>query len=247
MSELTKQARDSSNLCSPTSSQTIALLGGTPVAVATLAALAAFTSIAVAMLGLILCLAVVIAARHTSSRRAFHQLLARGTRHRARMQRERQRRRQLHPTGSACRHRYDELRTRIERVVRTGCPIARKLELDELLDHYVRTAVAHHRFSNAVSRSGDSDLIWPFKLKSGLRAQIVSRRVEHRKQCLHRVDELSDELDAIEELVGYVEQRSECPDLESPCDAELEWRLSRIDEIDSALDEISQRCSSSPQ
>jgi hypothetical protein len=75
--------------------------------------------------------------------------------------------------------------------------------------------------------------------RSKRRRDIVARRVRHREECLRRVEQLADELEAIDELVRLVAQRAACPTVDPDLGKEIERRLWELDEVDAAYDQLS--------
>jgi hypothetical protein len=63
--------------------------------------------------------------------------------------------------------------------------------------------------------------------------------MRHRDECIRRIERLSDELEAIDELVRLVAQRAACPQLDNDLDREIERRLWELDEVDDALRALS--------
>jgi hypothetical protein len=164
-----------------------------------------------------------------------------GLRERAR--REAARLRTLRPAGPVRQQQYIELRTLVEEVERTDVCDAERFELQDLLDHFVRLAVCQQRCLDALRLAGSHDLPQTIPLgdatRSKRRREIMARRMRHREECLRRVDRIADELEAIDELVRLVAQRSACPELDDPLDREIERRLWELDEVDAALDQLS--------
>lgn len=163
-------------------------------------------------------------------------------RHRSRAKRERNRRRQLRRMDFVMSTKYDDLRERIDRALCSGCSIVEYLDLESLLDHYVRLAVTRERWRSALPAQ---ELLPPSsqgELRTAdhrrLRDEIATRRAELRDVCRRRIAELSDEIDEIDELVAFVEQRIACPDTDADTEYEMEWRLSQLAEIDEALSQL---------
>jgi len=160
---------------------------------------------------------------------------------RERCRRESVRLRQLRPTGPVRQQQYIELRELVEQVERTDPREAARFELQDLLDHFVRLAIAHQRCLEALRVAGSHDL--PQNMyaldRSKRRRDIIARRMQHREECLRRVERLSDELEAIDELVRLVAQRVACPMIDPDLGREIERRLWELDEVDAAYDQLS--------
>ncbi len=164
---------------------------------------------------------------------------------RDRCKRESTRLRQLRPTGPVRQQQYIELRELVEQIERTDPNEARRFELQELLDHFVRLSVGHQRCLEALRLAGSHDLPHQTTLaietsnRSKRRRDIVARRIRHREECLRRVERLADELEAVDELVRLVAQRAACPSIDPDLGREIERRLWELDEVDAALDQLS--------
>ena len=76
--------------------------------------------------------------------------------------------------------------------------------------------------------------------RSKRRRDIQARRIRHRDECLRRIEQLADELEAIDELIRLIAQRVACPTLSADLEREIERRLWELDEVDSALHTLSQ-------
>jgi hypothetical protein len=158
---------------------------------------------------------------------------------RARAQREAERSRALAPSGAIRMQQYVELRDMVAEIEKAAPGDARRFELEDLLDHFVRLAVSHQRCLDAVRLAGmpvapGRDDSW-----SKRRREIVERRIRHRDECLARVQRLSEELEAVDELIRLVAQRAACPTDDDELDREIERRLWELDEVDAALHQLS--------
>lgn len=130
------------------------------------------------------------------------------------------------------RGEYRELRATVDRISFADPALATMLELEELLDRFVGTAITQHRYARVgaapVSRAH----------VDGLQGVLVARRLAHRDACLRVSDELDDELGAIRELVGWIEHRIECPlGAVSPAGSEIRSRMAILDDLDFELRE----------
>lgn len=216
---------------------------GSPVCVA-LMVFAACVGLGVwGALGALLAIVLVIGVGATSSQYAVvRRHIDRQTAIRERCKRELHRLKQLRPTGPVRQQQYIELRELVEEVERLDAAEAKRFELQDLLDHFVRFAISHHRCLDALRLAGGADLPQTIPLHptgSKRRREILARRLLHREECLRRIDRLSDELEAIDELVRLVAQRAACPALDADLDREIERRLWELDEVDAALHQLS--------
>lgn len=161
----------------------------------------------------------------------------------ARARRERRRIRALRPVGATRLEQYNELRALVDEIERLDAAEARRFELQDLLDHYIRLAVDHRRCSDALHLASSClapvPMTPPDAARSRRRRDIIQRRMQHRDLCTRRMERLSDELAAIDEMIRLVAQRVACPDLEGDVDRELDRRLWELDEVDAALHQLS--------
>jgi hypothetical protein len=158
---------------------------------------------------------------------------------RARQKRESDRMRKLRPTGAARQQQYCELRDLVAEIERTDAREAARFELQPLLDHYVALAVSHQRFLESLRFAASGELVTNEAKRSLRRREILARRQRHRDECVRRIEQLSDDLEAIDELVRLVAQRVAAPALDTELDREIERRLWELDEVDAALDQLS--------
>ncbi len=163
--------------------------------------------------------------------------------YRVRQRREAERMRLLKPTGPVRQQQYTDLRDLVGEIERTDPDEARRFELQELLDHFVRLAIGHQRCLDSLRLAGGSDLPRTLPIsetsRSVRRREIMARRLRHRDECVRRIERLSDELEAVDELVRLVAQRVACPPVDSDLDREIERRLWELDEVDAALSQLS--------
>ena len=161
--------------------------------------------------------------------------------YRARAKRESERQRRLKPTGPVRMQQYAELRDLVTEIERNDPGEARRFELQDLLDQFVTLAGKHQRCLDSLRLSGSTDLphTLPEQQRSSRRREILARRIRHRDECFRRIEQLGDELDAIDELVRLVAQRSACPTLETDVSRDIERRLWELDEVDHAIDQLS--------
>lgn len=161
----------------------------------------------------------------------------------ARARREGQRLKTLRPAGPVRQTQYLELRDLVEEVERMDAREAARFELQDLLDHFVRLALGHQKCLDALRLAGGNELPIAIPItdanRSKRRREIQARRIRHRDECVRRVERLTDELEAVDELVRLIAQRTACPSLDPDLDREIERRLWELDEVDAALDQLS--------
>ncbi len=163
---------------------------------------------------------------------------------RERLRRESVRFKALRPTGIVRQTQYIELRDLVEGVEATDRAEAERFELQDLLEHFTSVAIAHQRCLDALRLAGaELPLTVPIidPPRSKRRREIQARRIRHRDECLRRIEQLSDEIEAIDELIRLVAQRAACPVVNADLDREIERRLWELDEVDTALDSLSQQ------
>ena len=163
---------------------------------------------------------------------------------RERTRRESARFKALRPTGLVRQAQYVELRDLVEGVEAADAAEAERFEMQDLLDHFVAVSLSHQRCLDALRLAGNElpvtvPMIDPPRSKR--RREIQARRIEHRDQCLRRIEQLGDELEAVDELIRLIAQRVACPALHADLDREIERRLWELDEVDSALHTLSQQ------
>jgi hypothetical protein len=163
--------------------------------------------------------------------------------YRVKQKRETERMKLLRPTGPVRQQQYGELRDLIADIERTDPVEAERFELQSLLDHFVTLAVSHQKCLDSLRLAGSSDLPRALPLsdphRSVRRREIMARRMQHRDECVRRIERLADELEAVDELVRLCAQRVACPQLDNDLDREIERRLWELDEVDAALDQLS--------
>ena len=149
----------------------------------------------------------------------------------------------LRPSGPVRQTQYLELRTLVEHIERTDPIEAQRFELQELLDHFVHLADGHRRCSDALRIAGGHDLPVAISItdagRSKRRREIQARRIRHRDECLCRLERLADELEAVDELVRLVAQRTACPVVGPELEREIERRLWELDEVEAAMEQLS--------
>ena len=196
------------------------------------------------LLGALIALGAFIAMGASATRYRFvRRQLDRQFEYRVRQKREADRMRLLKPTGPVRQQQYSDLRDLVGEIERTDPDEARRFELQDLLDHFVKLAVSHQRCLDSLRLAGGSDLPRAIPIGDAHRSQrrrdIMQRRVRHRDECVRRIERLSDEIEAVDELVRLVAQRVACPPLDAELDREIERRLWELDEVDEALNSLS--------
>jgi hypothetical protein len=199
--------------------------------------------IAGALGALVAVLTIAILGASTTRYDAVRRHLDRQARIRERCQRESSRIKKLRPTGPVRLQQYLELRSLVEEIERTDPPEAARFELQDLLEHFVVLSVAQQRCLDALRLVGSHDLPQTLPLGDSARCkrrrEIQQRRLRHREECLNRIDRLADEIEAIDELVRLVAQRTACPPMDQDLDREIDRRLWELDEVDTALKQLS--------
>lgn len=187
-------------------------------------------------------LAVLAVAASTARYTCVRRHLDRQAQLRERARRESGRLKVLRPAGPVRQQQYVELRNLVEEVEKVDVIEAARYELQDLLDHFVSLAVSQQRCLDALRLAGSHDLPQAVPIsdaqRSKRRRDIMVRRMRHREECLARIDRISDELEAIDELVRLVAQRVACPPLDADLDREIERRLWELDEVDAALEQL---------
>ena len=133
---------------------------------------------------------------------------------------------------------YVELRRLVEDIETNHPADAQRFELQDLLEHFTRISVTHHRCLDALRFAHDTGVIAP-PARSTRRRAIHDRRIAHRDSCLRRVEQLGDELEAIDELIRLCAQRVACPEVDADLDREIDRRLWEFDEVDAAMTRLS--------
>lgn len=213
----------------------------------------------------VIALAVVLTVAAISTRsQVGRKQRARLSRWRARRQRESRRLSLLCPLPRIREQEYLLLRYLVENSV--DDTDASRFDLQGLLDHFVRIAVAHQRFLDALKIADGFSTAQPpverlddgtcVKRADGLSTagnvivtsvdvvrskrgrEIRERRIRHRDECREYCVQLSEELTAIGELIRLIVQRIQLPMADSEDDCEIERRLWELDEVDAALKEL---------
>jgi hypothetical protein len=123
---------------------------------------------------------------------------------------------------------------------------ARRFQLEELIDRYVRVAIAHQRCLHAMQATDRSVLLRSLAATppssspatSRCRRQLLERRIATWDRTALQATRFEDELAAITDLVRLLAQRAACPDALHDADL-VEWRLAELDAEDLALHQLS--------
>jgi hypothetical protein len=195
------------------------------------------------MVGSVLAMLAVIGMGVASTRfRFIRDHLDRQSENHVRSLREGARMRALRPSGPVRQTQYIELRALVEDLETTAPEDAARYELQDLLEHFVRLAVAHQKCIDALRLAGAGDLS-PIPItgsrRSKRRREIQTRRARHRDECITRIERITDELEATDELIRLIAQRAACPAIETDLDRELDRRLWELDEVDAAMQQLS--------
>jgi hypothetical protein len=186
---------------------------------------------------------VVVVAASAARYRRVRAYIDEQNRSRARVKREAQRLRLLRPTGATRLQHYNELCVLVEEVERLDAAEAERFELQDLLDHFVRLAVNHQRCNDSLRLAGGDAVPAATPItqatKSKRRRDLLQRRIRHREQTVQAMERLVDELESITELVRLVAQRTACPSFDIELARELDRRLWELDEVDTALRQLS--------
>jgi hypothetical protein len=197
------------------------------------------------VLGALIAMIAFVAVGTTATRyRYVRKQLDRQFEYRVRQKREADRMKLLKPTGPVRQQQYCDLRDLVTEIERVDHKEAERFELQPLLDHFVTLAVNHQKCLDSLRLAGSSDLPRCMPLpgehqRSVRRREIMARRMRHRDECVRRIERLADELEAVDEMVRLVAQRTACPHLDGELDRELERRLWELDEVDAAMSQLS--------
>jgi hypothetical protein len=165
----------------------------------------------------------------------------------ARAQRESGRQSAMDRASGARQEQYAALSKLVEDIERSDPRDARRFELQELLDYFVRLSVNHQRCVESLRTVGTMTLS-PAVIDVGSArdnarnrrcSEIASRRARHHRMCTEQLEHAAEELDAIDELVRLVAQRVASARFALITDGTIERRLAEIDEVDAALAQLS--------
>lgn len=165
--------------------------------------------------------------------------------HRACARRESKRQRALFRATAARQQQYIELRRLVEGIERFEPVEAQRLELQQLLDHFVELAVGHQRCMESLriigGRASQTTIPIDEKPSGKRRREIAARRLRHREEISTRLERVNDEIDAADDLIRLLAQRVAYASLDPLIDGEneIERRLAELDEVEAALVQVS--------
>lgn len=185
--------------------------------------------------------AVMLAAR-ANAERLRATLIARASR-RARAARRRARERALISTTLGGREVLEELANLVDGIEASAPDVARRFELEELLDRHVALTLARERAIRAASmfdrgqleRTRDAFRSAP--VGNERRLELCERRLRTHEHCHARANDLATELALLADLIRLVAQRVACPE-EPPPDDRIERYLAELDEDDAAQKQL---------
>jgi hypothetical protein len=233
------QQASSTALMAPPAHEKYALRAiGSPVTVSATTIAAAIGAWQLGILGsFLLGLVAIAVALGAATRPSVRRRLDRTAAQRARDKREAARLAVLGASSWMHRDRYISLREEIEECERKDPATAQRLELEPLLDHFVRIAVRHQRCVDALPAPFGPLLSTGSAPLSGRRRELAARRRRCQQDCERHAERLTEEIEAIEELVRLIEQQLTASELALVQDAaqgddELGRRLAKLDELD---------------
>lgn len=151
--------------------------------------------------------------------------------------------RQVRRTSAARMRHYEELRVMVEEIERIDEAEARRFELQDLLDHFARLALAHQRCVDTLRLSGADALPAPLPLPDANRTSrcgdIVQRRIHHRDECVRQMAQITDEIEGVDQLIRLIAQRTAYPVFDVELGREIDRRLCELDEVDAAMHQLS--------
>lgn len=159
--------------------------------------------------------------------------------------REAQRQRALGQATAVRQKQYLDLRGLVEGIESADPAEARRLELQELLDHFVQLAVGHQRCLESLRFTSDNEsqstIPISEKFSTKRRHDIAARRLRHRDETTDRLERIADVLGCTDDLIRLVAQRTACANLDTLIDGEgeIDRRLTELDEVEAALIHVS--------
>jgi hypothetical protein len=147
--------------------------------------------------------------------------------------------------GTAC-DRLRRLTTLVDGVRRTHPEELARFEVEDLLDAYTTTAIAHRRCVSLLASNELASILAGLQRlpenRPGNRRAVLQRRLDTWLACRNRAEELNDQLGAIEELIRLIAQRAAFPEV-SPLlqPAEIEERIALLANEDTAAAELAGR------
>jgi len=175
-----------------------------------------------------------------STRYAFvRRHLDREAQARLRCAREHRRMTAIRPSGAMRIQQYTDLRTLVENVEAQSAEDAERFELQELLEQFANVIVAHQRYVDGLRMTAPELSMPQLEAASKRRRDLQTRRRRHREACNARITALADQIEAIDELVRLVAQRVLCPYDDLDIEAEIDRRVTELDDIDAAIRQMS--------
>lgn len=156
---------------------------------------------------------------------------------------ESQRRRSLGRAAAARRAQYAVLLLIVGDIERLDPVEASRLELYDLLDHFVRLSVGHQRCLDSSAICGGLDSCDPSAMPESAteyRLEIVERRLRLRAECTKRLARITDEIACIDGFIRLVAQRAAVANLHvlGAANSEIDRRLTELDDVETAFGEI---------
>jgi hypothetical protein len=164
---------------------------------------------------------------------------------RARARRESARQGALFRATAARQEQYIELRRLVEGIERSDPVDARRLELQELLDHFVALAVGYQRCLESLQviggRTSQATIPIDEKPSGKRRREIAARRLCHREETTARLERIAEEIDVVDDFIRLLALRVACASLDPLIDGEgeIDKRLVELDEVEAALVQVS--------
>ena len=158
----------------------------------------------------------------------------------ARERRESTRKQALRRAPAARQEQYEQLRRLVEGIEKSDPVEVRRLELEELLDHFVRLVVGHHHFLESLRVANATTPIFE-RPPTRHRDDIAARRLRYHEEFTARRATIEDAIDSTDDLIRLVAQRTACANLDTLIDgeSEVDRRLADLDEVEAALVQLS--------
>lgn len=147
--------------------------------------------------------------------------------------------------GTAC-DRLRRLTSLVDGVRRTNPEELARFDVEDLLDAYASTAIAHRRCVSLLASNELASILAGLQRlpenHPGNRRAVLQRRLDTWLACRARAEELHDQLGAIEELVRLIVQRVAFPEVGPLLEpADVEERLALLAGEDTAAAELAGR------
>jgi hypothetical protein len=170
---------------------------------------------------------------------SFRRMVDRRAEERVKVRRRQRREGRLTAAGIG-RDALRELTGLVDDVERHDPQLARRYELEELLDHHVDVALTYERCVRAMRLADRNALVTSLSspaAPAGRRGRLVQRRLRCWDQCRAEADHCVDELAATAELIRLLAQKAASPELRLDDEA-LERRLVDLEEEEAALEQL---------